>query len=75
MAGSFGFEREHYELSMQIGEQRLFPAVRSAPEATICATGTSCRQQVEQGTGRKAVHPLVIARGLVAHAPRRGSGA
>jgi Fe-S oxidoreductase len=60
MAGSFGFEREHYDLSMQIGEQRLFPAVRSAPDATIAATGVSCRQQIVHGTGRKAEHPVVL---------------
>ena len=60
MAGSFGFEREHYDLSMQIGEQRLFPAVRSAPDAIIAATGVSCRQQIVHGTGRKAEHPVVL---------------
>ena len=62
MAGSFGFERDHYDLSMQIGEQRLFPAVRSAPDAAIAATGVSCRQQIAHGTGRKAEHPLVLLR-------------
>ncbi len=60
MAGSFGFEQEHYDLSMQIGEQRLFPAVRSAPDALIAATGVSCRQQIAHGTGRKAEHPVVL---------------
>jgi FAD/FMN-containing dehydrogenase/Fe-S oxidoreductase len=60
MAGSFGFEREHYDLSMQIGEMRLFPAVRNAPDATIAATGVSCRQQILHGTGRKAEHPIVL---------------
>jgi Fe-S oxidoreductase len=61
MAGSFGFERNHYELSMQIGEQRLFPAVRSAPgNAWIAATGVSCRQQIAHGTGRSAEHPIVL---------------
>lgn len=60
MAGSFGFEREHYELSMQIGEMRLFPAVRAAPTAAIAATGVSCRQQIAHGTGRKAEHPVVL---------------
>jgi Fe-S oxidoreductase len=61
MAGSFGFERDHYDLSMQIGEMRLFPAVRSAPDdALIAATGVSCRQQIIHGTGRKAEHPVVL---------------
>lgn len=62
MAGSFGFERAHYDLSLRIGEQRLFPAVRAAPDAVVAATGVSCRQQVQHGTGRAAVHPLVLVR-------------
>jgi FAD/FMN-containing dehydrogenase/Fe-S oxidoreductase len=63
MAGSFGFEAEHYELSMRIGELRLFPAVRAeAGETIIAATGVSCRQQIEHGTGRPARHPLEIIR-------------
>jgi Fe-S oxidoreductase len=61
MAGSFGFEREHYDLSLQIGGMRLFPAVHAAPADTqIAATGVSCRQQIAQGTGRRAVHPVVL---------------
>ena len=61
MAGSFGYEIEHYELSMKIGEMVLFPAVRSAPEdAVIAAPGTSCRSQILEGTGRKALHPAEI---------------
>ncbi len=57
MAGSFGYETEHYDLSMQIGELVLFPKVREAPEdAIIIANGTSCRAQVEQGTERKGIH-------------------
>lgn len=66
MAGSFGFERDHYELSMQIGELRLFPAVRAAPDALIAATGVSCRQQIAHGTGRRAVHPVVLLRQAIA---------
>ena len=63
MAGSFGFEAEHYDLSMSIGELRLFPAVRAeAPETIIAATGVSCRQQIAHGTGRPARHPLEIVR-------------
>ncbi|MGQ0647988.1 MAG: FAD-binding and (Fe-S)-binding domain-containing protein [Gemmatimonadaceae bacterium] len=65
MAGSFGFEREHYDLSMQIGGMRLFPAVRAAPEATLAASGVSCRQQIAQGTGRVAQHPVVVVRASV----------
>lgn len=61
MAGSFGYEKEHYEVSMQIGEQTLFPAVRKASEATvISANGTSCRHQIKDGTGRIAKHPVTI---------------
>ncbi|RZS96244.1 FAD-binding and (Fe-S)-binding domain-containing protein [Cecembia calidifontis] len=61
MAGSFGYEAEHYELSMQIGEMVLFPAVREASENTlIAAPGTSCRHQIADGTGRKALHPVEI---------------
>jgi len=55
MAGSFGFEKEHYDISMTIGEDRLFPAIRSAAkDVVIAVTGISCKQQVEDGTNRKA---------------------
>jgi Fe-S oxidoreductase len=61
MAGSFGYEKEHYELSMQIGELDLFPAVRkSTSEEIIAASGTSCRHQIEDGTGRQALHPVEV---------------
>ena len=61
MAGSFGYEKEHYEVSMKIGEQTLFPAVRKASEETIIAApGTSCRHQIYDGTGRKTLHPVQI---------------
>jgi Fe-S oxidoreductase len=61
MAGSFGYEKEHYELSMKIGELVLFPAVRSAADdVIIAAPGTSCRHQVKDGTGKKALHPVEI---------------
>ena len=61
MAGSFGYEKEHYEVSMQIGEQTLFPAVRKASEDTIiAANGTSCRHQIKDGTGKVAKHPITI---------------
>ncbi len=57
MAGAFGFERKHYEISMRIGERVLLPRVREASEETlIVADGFSCREQIEQATGRKALH-------------------
>jgi len=61
MAGSFGYEEEHFAISQQIGELVLFPAVRSAPEDTlVAAPGTSCRHQIKDGTGRTALHPIEI---------------
>jgi FAD/FMN-containing dehydrogenase/Fe-S oxidoreductase len=61
MAGAFGYEKEHYDLSMKIGEMVLFPAVRGAAEETvIVAPGTSCRHHIFDGTGRKALHPVEV---------------
>ena len=61
MAGSFGYEQEHYELSMKVGELVLFPEVRKTPvETLIAAPGTSCRHQIKDGTGRRAYHPIEI---------------
>lgn len=61
MAGSFGYEKDHYDLSMKIGELKLFPAVRKSPETTvITSNGTSCRHQILDGTGRKALHPVTV---------------
>ena len=61
MAGSFGYEKEHYEISMKIGELVLFPAVRNAsPDVIIAAPGTSCRHQLHDGVGRKAFHPVEV---------------
>ncbi len=61
MAGSFGYEKEHYEVSMQIGELVLFPAVRQAKaNVIIAAPGTSCRHQISDGTGRKGLHPVEV---------------
>jgi Fe-S oxidoreductase len=58
MAGSFGYEKEHYEVSMKVGELSLFPHLRAAPEdALIVAPGVSCRQQIADALGRRAVHP------------------
>jgi Fe-S oxidoreductase len=59
MAGQFGYEKGHYEVSMKMGERRLFPAVREAKESVVIAPGTSCREQVLGGTGRRAQHPAV----------------
>ncbi|AUP81392.1 FAD-binding and (Fe-S)-binding domain-containing protein [Flavivirga eckloniae] len=63
MAGSFGYEKEHYEVSMQVGEQTLFPAVRKAShDVIVSANGTSCRHQIKDGTQRDAKHPITILR-------------
>ena len=61
MAGSFGYEKEHYDVSMKIGELVLFPSVRkNASTCTVAAPGTSCRHQIKDGTGEKALHPVEI---------------
>jgi Fe-S oxidoreductase len=61
MAGSFGYEKEHYDLSMKIGELVLLPAVRSQEhDVIIAAPGTSCRHQIKDDTGRKALHPVEV---------------
>ena len=63
MAGSFGFEREHYDVSVTLGNRRLAPAVKSAAaETEIVAPGVSCRQQIEHLAGRRAKHPAQILR-------------
>jgi FAD/FMN-containing dehydrogenase/Fe-S oxidoreductase len=59
MAGQFGYKKGHYEVSMKMGERRLFPAVREANESVIIAPGTSCREQISGGTGRHPQHPAV----------------
>jgi len=57
MAGSFGYEAEHYDVSMRMAERSLLPAVRAAPgDALIVADGTSCRHQIHDGAGRDALH-------------------
>ncbi len=74
MAGSFGFEKEHYDVSMAIGRRRLFPAVERNRMRIVVAPGVSCRQQVEHATGKKALHPaeaLVLA--LVSRDPCFGA--
>ncbi|MGG6230447.1 FAD-binding and (Fe-S)-binding domain-containing protein [Tenacibaculum sp. SDUM215027] len=63
MAGSFGYEKEHYKVSMQVGEDTLFPKVRNCSTNTeIVAAGTSCRHQIYDGTKRLAKHPVTILR-------------
>jgi FAD/FMN-containing dehydrogenase/Fe-S oxidoreductase len=63
MAGSFGYESEHYAVSMKVGELVLFPAVRMVPDdALVAAPGTSCRHQIHDGTGHTALHPAQILR-------------
>jgi Fe-S oxidoreductase len=67
MAGSFGYEAEHYDVSMRMAERSLLPAVRSAPaDALIIADGTSCRHQIHDGTGRRAVHVARILESALA---------
>ncbi|MEK7387866.1 MAG: heterodisulfide reductase-related iron-sulfur binding cluster, partial [candidate division NC10 bacterium] len=67
MAGSFGFEREHYDLSVALGNRRLAPAVKAAPAGTVLvAPGISCRQQIDHLTGRRALHPAEVLREALA---------
>lgn len=64
MAGAFGYEAEHYELSMKVGELGLFPAVRrSPPQELLAAAGVSCQAQIEDGAGRRALHPILLLAG------------
>jgi Fe-S oxidoreductase len=61
MAGSFGYAREHYEVSRAIGERKLFPSVRNKPAgAVVVAGGTSCRHQIADFTNESAIHPAVL---------------
>jgi FAD/FMN-containing dehydrogenase/Fe-S oxidoreductase len=61
MAGAFGFEKEHYHVSMKVGSLRLFPEINNTPEdMIISAPGTSCRHQIKDGTGRTALHPIEV---------------
>jgi Fe-S oxidoreductase len=61
MAGSFGFEKEHYDVSMKVGDLMLLPAIRKAPKGTlIIADGFSCREQIRQATDREALHPAQV---------------
>jgi Fe-S oxidoreductase len=74
MAGSFGYEVEHYDASMKIGELSVLPKVRAAaPDALLVADGTSCRHQIHDGTKREAVHVArVLERALGGTAHRGG---
>ena len=60
VAGSFGYEAEHYDVSVAIAEDRLAPAVRAAADAVVVAAGTSCREQIAHTTGRAALHPAEV---------------
>ena len=61
MAGSFGYEKEHYEISQQIGEDSLFPALRTVEiDAIVAASGTSCRHQIKEGVNKTALHPIEV---------------
>ncbi len=63
MAGSFGYEKEHYQISMQVGEDTLFPKIRNANEdVIIVAAGTSCRHQIKDGTHKNSKHPISVLR-------------
>jgi Fe-S oxidoreductase len=65
MAGSFGYEAAHQEVSMQMAEANLLPAVRRVPDAVVVADGTSCRHQIADGAGREAVHAAVLMASLL----------
>jgi Fe-S oxidoreductase len=67
MAGAFGYEVEHYEISMMIGEYSLFPIIRtmndkSGGKVTITAPGISCRSHIKDGTGCEAIHPIELVK-------------
>jgi Fe-S oxidoreductase len=66
MAGSFGYEEEHYDLSIQLAEMTLAPIIREAPDdVVICASGTSCRQQICHTTGKMPQHPIEMVAGAL----------
>jgi FAD/FMN-containing dehydrogenase/Fe-S oxidoreductase len=65
MAGSFGYEASHYQVSMQMAELSLLPAVRAQPDAIVVADGTSCRHQIQDGAQREAVHLSQLLAGLL----------
>jgi Fe-S oxidoreductase len=65
MAGSFGYETSHYDVSMQMAELSLLPAVRAQPDAIVVADGTSCRHQIRDGAQREAVHVAALLASLI----------
>jgi Fe-S oxidoreductase len=69
MAGTFGYEAEHYELSMKVGELKLFPRIREQGIAdrgeAVVSSGAACRMQIQQGTDVKAIHPIVLVANLI----------
>ena len=66
MAGAFGYEKEHYDVSRLVGEQRLFPRLEASKgDSTIVASGFSCRRQIEHFTGRRALHPATLLSALI----------
>jgi len=65
MAGAFGYEAKHFEVSMQMAEAALLPAVRNAPDAVVVADGTSCRHQIADGAQRQAVHAARLLASLL----------
>jgi Fe-S oxidoreductase len=76
LAGSFGYEKGHYEVSIQVAEQRLSPVLRQAPaRAVVVASGFSCRMQIAHCTGRAAVHPAEFLCGVVVSQSERGADA
>jgi Fe-S oxidoreductase len=70
MAGSFGYTTDHYEISRAIGERRLLPIARAlAADAVLVASGTSCRQQIADFTGVRALHAAELVQNLLGHTP------
>jgi Fe-S oxidoreductase len=65
MAGTFGYDAEHYDLSMKVGELKLLPKLRAAGETQIVSTGSACRLQIQHGAGKNSAHPLVLIAGLL----------
>ena len=71
MAGTFGYEAEHYDLSMKVGELKLFPKIRESKmeslvsETRLLSSGAACRMQIQQGTGVTAIHPIVLIEALL----------
>jgi Fe-S oxidoreductase len=72
MAGTFGYEAEHYEVSMKVGELKLFPMLRKleteSTKLKIVSSGAACRMQIRQGTGMDAIHPIVLIANLLSEA-------